>query len=139
MIDKQCDFCNMWLDDEDEELYPIYVGKSNTQKIYSTGISNADSNVIGYRKHDGLNGVQVLGYPVNEIEAILDALDNCPNIELDTDRNVTPVHSIGEFNTDFTHDPDSTKTGAKIFVEFKDEREPDMMVCSFCKEKFQNE
>lgn len=138
MIDKQCDFCNMWLDD-DEELYPVYIGKGSIQKEFSAGVSDADSEVVGYRHDSGLSGVQILGRPVDEIEAILNALDNSSKIQLDTSRSVMPIHSVGEYNTDFTYDPDSTKTGAKIVIQHKDEREPDMMICSFCKREFQNE
>jgi len=139
MIDKQCDFCNMWLDDEGEELHPVYIGKGSIQKEFSTGISDADSKVAGYRHDSGLSGVQILERPVDEIEAILNALDNSSKIQLDTARSVMPIHSAGEYNKDFTYDLDSTKTGAKIVVEHKDEREPDMMICSFCMEEFKNE
>jgi hypothetical protein len=129
----------MWLDDEEEELHPVYIGKGSIQKEFSTGISDADSKVVGYRHGSGLSGVQILERPVDEIEAILNALDNSSKIQLDTSRSIMPIHSVGEYNKDFTYDPDSTKTGAKIVVEHKDEREPDMMICSFCMEEFKNE
>lgn len=134
---RECGFCGQFLDNE-EELIPIYAGDPpKPQPQTARGFVEADRQVIGRRGEMG--EVQVLGYEVDEIAAILDALERSDMIEFETKRAVEEVRAVGgEVKALAEATVDSSKVGAAVTVDAPQlsDPEPDLEVCRYCFESF---
>jgi len=143
-LPPECDFCGQWLD-EDEELHPIFVGEPPEPKaVTARATAEADQRVMGRQvDNSGLprDDIQVLGRPMGQVKALMEALETHSNIEVAYQEAVQEVHSVGlsEQPEAIVADYDSDRVGVHVHVEPRSHNpEPDMMVCDFCKDEFQS-
>lgn len=148
MIDEEmCEFCEQWV----EELHPVYIGEIPSPKpvrVTETTAKSKKSETVAFGSVDG--DIQVLGYPVDELVAIINCLENSEEFHLNTYQSVFEVDSFphaqrviensssvqgikGKVNS-YDSEVDDTKVSAEITVEPKRENiQPDLLVCEFCK------
>jgi len=141
---RECDYCERMLD-EDEDTHPIFIGEMPKPEVirYTEHTAKAAKReTVAYGEGGG--GIQVLGRPVDEIMAILSTIENCENIDLKTYNRVNSVESanvdLGSPNpTRLSTTEHDDFLAAEITVRPKREDvEPDMKVCQFCKAEFEN-
>lgn len=147
ILPSECDFCGQVLDEEDE-LYPVWVGEQPDPKpVFARATAEKDRRVMGRSvsgRDDALprDDMQVLGRPMGQVVALMDALEHSDAIEVDYKEAVEEVYSVQSTSPEAlveTH-RDEGKVGAEIRVEPEVERpDPDMEVCPYCKEEFQND
>ena len=138
-----CDFCDEPLE-EDEELHPIYVGEIPSPKpiIAKAEKEKIKKNIAGY-KLDEYGETKVLSKPIDEIDAIMEAIEGCKEIEIKTARRVmepVPLEQEPDLKTtrDFGSSTNDSKVGATVTVRPEPPRvTPDMEVCKICKEEFE--
>jgi len=137
-LPDECGFCERVLDDG-EELTPIYVGDPpESQPQTSRGLAEIDRRVNGVNDA-GFDQIEVFGYPIDEIMAILDAVERSDVIDIETKRAVEKVQSVsGQVKALVETTVDSSNVGAAVTVSPlpKSDPEPDIEVCRFCRESF---
>lgn len=134
-LPQECDFCDRALD-EDEELTPIYVGSPpGPRPAEARATAEKQRKVVG-RRADPDSDLEVLDRPLDEIVALLKAIDTSDRFTLEAKQAVAEVYATGEeqpvqFDTDVNYD----KVGVTLRAEPKPSNQvPDMMVCEFCAE-----
>lgn len=138
MLPDQCDFCNQFLD-EDEELIPVYFGSPPTpQPIHLKGYHDKGPSRPGStRRREAV----LRGKEIGEYFALIDALRSSDLVEFDTYRSVEEVKPSGEVSIepnalqklDSVINEQKAAAEVRIHADF-DEPEPDMMVCEHCEE-----
>jgi len=151
ILPDECDFCGQVLDEEDE-LHPVWVGEQPDPKpTFARATAEKDRRVMGRsvrRRDDALprDDMQVLGRPMGQVVALMDALDGSDAIQVDYKDAVQELRAVGSespdalVETSFTAEEDHGKVGVEVRADPKVERpDPDMEVCPYCKEEFQND
>lgn len=145
----ECDFCERWLDDE-EDLHPIYVGEQPTPEPVRASAQKpemGEMQTVGYGPENG--NIQVLGRSVDEIAAILDAVEGSNEMQLNVYRSVFEQQRFdgklgfekGEVGNrvkgDIEFEENKSLISAEVVVRPEGaDREADMEVCGYCKEEF---
>jgi len=174
ILPDECDFCGQVLE-EDEELHPVWVGEQPDPKpVFARATAEKDRRVMGRsvsRRDDALprDDIQVLGRPMGQVVALMEALERSDAIQVDYKDAVQELRAVGSETPDalvemsspaddklqrelsrvkedpnhvptFTAEEDHDKVGVEVRVEPEVERpEPDLEVCEFCKQSFEDE
>lgn len=133
-LGERCGFCERLLDDG-EETHPLYVGEPPKPKPRTArGFAKTDRQVIGREFED----IQILDYAVDEIAAILDALERSRELDVDVKRAVEEVRAAGTGEVMALAEAtiDNSKVGASIAISEPrmTDPDPDLEVCRFCLE-----
>lgn len=146
---KDCDFCGRILDGG-EELTPIFIGEPPSPKgITAKGIAPKRRETVGYSsgEFDELMGTrsQLLGLPVDELEALVKAITTSEHFEYSSARAVQEcppkmvVPTTDGKPDSFDSEIDDSKVSATVKASLpEDMYEPDMMVCEYCEESLQS-
>lgn len=150
-LPDECEFCDRVLD-ENEGLTPVFIGgRTKPKPVIARATAEKQREVIGCRTGSGLDGVETLNRPVDELSAIIQALEGCNAIDIDAKGAVKEVYTIGEREprkfvsesakgVDFDHDVDRSKVGVTITTQPRERCEtPDLEVCEFCAESLRGE
>jgi exoribonuclease R len=174
ILPDECDFCGQILE-EDEDLHPVWVGEQPDPKpVFARATAKKDRRVMGRdtRRRDAVRerpDLEVLGRPMGQVVALMEALGRSDAIEVDYKDAVRELRAVGSETPDklvdmsapadeklqrtleqvkkdpnhiptFTGEEDHDKVGVEIRVEPEVERpDPDMEVCEFCKESFEGD
>lgn len=133
-LPDECDYCDQTLD-EDEQLHPVYVGERPDPKPIEARATTAKRrDVVGYRK-SAVDDVQVLGRPVDELTALIKALEGARGFEIEAKPSVMEVHEFGDLQPQMVDAPaNDSKVGVKVTATPDPPSDtPDMMVCDYCK------
>jgi len=145
-VDFICDSCDQtYFEQENVKSEDIYFGKkkSNTEIVRETAKKQHKKIAYG-----GTGNMQVLGYPVDEIKAILIAIEDLDTVNIETHRRV--VRAVGgdahpiNIDTEEVHSMSYAENNDVVAAEIKskppeDNREPDSVICEYCKQKLQDE
>lgn len=147
ILPDECDFCGQSLE-ESEELHPLWVGEQPDPKpVFARATEQKDRRVMGrsVSARDAAHkpeDIQVLGRPMGQVLALMEALDGSDAIEVEYKEAVRELRTFGStepqklVQTEEDHD----KVGVTVRVDPEVERpDPDMEVCEFCKEKFESD
>lgn len=160
ILPDECDFCGQVLE-EDEDLHPVWVGEQPHPKpVFARATAEKDRRVMGRdtRRRDDVRerpDLEVLGRPLGQVIALMEALGRSDAIEVDYKDAVQEVRAVGSESPDalvdmsapadaklqrLTAEEDHGKVGVEIRVEPEVERpDPDLEVCEFCKESFEDD
>jgi hypothetical protein len=144
---EECQWCEQVLDDG-EKLYPVWIGSPPQPEVTrAKGFvpKSVKSETVAFGSEDG--GVQVLGKPIDEIHAIINAIESCDEMELKTYRRVEEAFGVDRVTQNPKTEIESRtntrvaqEVSARIVVKptVKD-KSPDIKVCKYCKEMLQND
>ena len=134
-LPDECDFCERALD-EDEDLVPVFVGTPEQPKSFAaTGTAEKLPDVVAYRSNN-MDDVQVLGHSVDELSALLSAIQNDDRFEIDVCQSVDMAGVVGG-DPVMMEVPVSDKVGVRLKACPREiHHVPDMELCSFCAESF---
>lgn len=102
LSERECDFCKQLIE-EDEELVGIFVGEeSGNRRVEIQDVAPKKDKPIGaYEKRDwdrrphlNTDEFQVLGHPIDELQALLSAITNDDRFTLQTQRRVRKMEPV---------------------------------------------
>lgn len=134
-----CDFCNLMIE-EDESLEPIYVGEVDQPDPHRMKKIKQKSPTLSHR----YERMSLLGTQVEAHAALYEALQSCPEIDVELHDRVRHVEGDVEFDHgmsvgEMSYSTDTDKVAARVTIEPKEvDHQPDAMFCPNCAEKFRN-
>jgi hypothetical protein len=148
-LPDECDFCDRVLE-EDEELSPVWIGSMPDPH---TEVARETAEKVN--KRVGANSVQgnplVLGRPIGQIKALLQALDSLESVNVEyKDRVMDSVYSIADTQPQamismeeedtatipsLDKEVNADKVGVSVTISPESHTpQPDLEVCEFCEE-----
>ena len=148
-MNNVCDYCNTWIDDDDE-TYPVYVDGQPTAKARATYTAPKLKEVAAYESVEQSeidDGTEMLDERVDFAKAIIAAIKESNRFEMTRHHAVTeeserkdPIFQVGkEDEVDMielpSYETNRDKVRVDIVVETTSQNEPDMMVCEHCRDE----
>jgi hypothetical protein len=156
MSELKCDFCREFLED-DEELSPLFIGEEPEPEGVTSRVFVEEIELFARW------GEVPLRQPIDVSNGIIKAIESSNNLDFEVRRFVEgpfdcwSSSNISNFLDDFEVEKVSDRLGAGMGVQEdvnlqeyedviavrveatpeKDKREPDIEVCEYCREKFE--
>lgn len=142
MINEFCSYCETAME-ADEELYPIYIGSLPQAKSITLSENvpkSTTGETVAYKNE--VNDIQVLGYELGQLTAIINLLEGSEEIDFQTYEKVMEQQGFPEMSDGSIQrvkfESNKNKVAASIKIEPEmEEQEPDMMVCEACKKELE--
>ena len=143
MMLSECQFCGRILD-ADESLLPVYIGeRPDPLPVKARATADKQRKVVGRRANADAD-IEVLGRPVDEISALLTALEASDHFSIDAKQSVAELRMVGETEvsgfvehstSSVQSDIDTSKVGVTVRADPPSRTEtPDLSVCEHCAE-----